>query len=979
MSSRYLAFFSFIYLIGFLAKAEGTKQVRLKESDQASLAIEVLPDRGGNFSYFNGPESNRLNIHVCEVGETVYLGFDQNSNLQFRILDPDGVLVSSTTLTNPSANGMNSLNRATGPGIIANYAQAVQGPLPLAAGGYTPFSFIANKTGDYYVEFFAITYNPVLSQLALFDVTVQGLDGTRKNGRLWSKAWSFYTGDFSNAFEASLYIYTSDRIVTKVDMNGIKPAGFVVSSNDQGTDSTGNYLVNRQSVNGNKTFPLYKIFLNDPDSACYPSGVMGSLIGDPKVSGCPGNYCIEVNVTAAGSFQVGIELNGVPGIQTGSRDRLLSGNLSAGFNCIRWDGRDGQGNPVTNLTKISVDIRYLNGLTHLPIYDVEAHPKGYVVTYVRPKPAVADSLVGMFWDDGVINGEVNTVNGCKSTLGCHIWRPVVENTDNSIGNGRTLNTWWYVKQSVGNLSFAYNDRWIDANKNTPGKGKANDTIVCAHAKEVGLHGAVGGESHVRWTTIFGTGKLGNDTLLGTTYFPSKSDSLQTRITLLLSSVGSACPGLQDTMTIWLEPMPYLALSGPASICSNNPTINLSAQFQNALGLRWQGKSGLFRPDSLSTTLSYVPSAEEIVGDTVKLKATTRPRANALCPNRSDSLRVIVRQGAKVSLPPDTTICQTLQQPLVLKATLLGQADSLVWRSTGPTPSPKRGTQTSFAITQSTPFQVITTAYRAGCLPESDTLQLAFHRPPSFQLAAADICPNATGQLRTTLDDPNLAGQVNTFTWKRNGVLVPTTDWRQLSYKEPGLYELQLSIQQCQSQQSKRVALRPVPVIDMPTSYVYCDESNQALTIQAGTFATYAWYLEGELISDRSSIQVKPDKKAYYQVQVTNAEGCANSAIAEVKVACPPRLFVPNVITPDKNDQNAVLTIFGKYYTHFEFFIFNRWGEVIFHTTDPALAWDGTYKNSPMPIGTYPWMVTYEGEVEEYRGPYKKTGEVTVVR
>ncbi|MEY5049044.1 MAG: hypothetical protein RLZZ175_2403 [Bacteroidota bacterium] len=70
---------------------------------------------------------------------------------------------------------------------------------------------------------------------------------------------------------------------------------------------------------------------------------------------------------------------------------------------------------------------------------------------------------------------------------------------------------------------------------------------------------------------------------------------------------------------------------------------------------------------------------------------------------------------------------------------------------------------------------------------------------------------------------------------------------------------------------------------------------------------------------------------------------------------------------------------GKYFTNYRMLIFNRWGEIIFESTNPNEQWDGTYRGEEMPIGVYPWIVTYEGLVEKYKGPYLQKGSVTLIR
>ncbi|HTF81670.1 MAG TPA: gliding motility-associated C-terminal domain-containing protein, partial [Cytophagales bacterium] len=73
------------------------------------------------------------------------------------------------------------------------------------------------------------------------------------------------------------------------------------------------------------------------------------------------------------------------------------------------------------------------------------------------------------------------------------------------------------------------------------------------------------------------------------------------------------------------------------------------------------------------------------------------------------------------------------------------------------------------------------------------------------------------------------------------------------------------------------------------------------------------------------------------------------------------------------------TVYGVHIGKFHMLIFNRWGEIIFESNHMKDVWDGNYRNEPMPIGVYEWLITYEGDSEKYKGPYKMKGSVTVVR
>ena len=67
------------------------------------------------------------------------------------------------------------------------------------------------------------------------------------------------------------------------------------------------------------------------------------------------------------------------------------------------------------------------------------------------------------------------------------------------------------------------------------------------------------------------------------------------------------------------------------------------------------------------------------------------------------------------------------------------------------------------------------------------------------------------------------------------------------------------------------------------------------------------------------------------------------------------------------------------YTDYEFRIYNRWGEVIFATTNPEQKWDGTYHGTTYPPMLYPYIVTFKSESFPDRGRVVKRGSVLLVR
>ena len=76
------------------------------------------------------------------------------------------------------------------------------------------------------------------------------------------------------------------------------------------------------------------------------------------------------------------------------------------------------------------------------------------------------------------------------------------------------------------------------------------------------------------------------------------------------------------------------------------------------------------------------------------------------------------------------------------------------------------------------------------------------------------------------------------------------------------------------------------------------------------------------------------------------------------------IFLPNAFTPNsdnKNDFFKALDFFDGM-QNFRLSIWNRWGELIFETTDPNDGWNGRKNNTGQlsPNGVYVCLVSYTG-------------------
>ncbi|HRI22328.1 MAG TPA: gliding motility-associated C-terminal domain-containing protein, partial [Panacibacter sp.] len=100
----------------------------------------------------------------------------------------------------------------------------------------------------------------------------------------------------------------------------------------------------------------------------------------------------------------------------------------------------------------------------------------------------------------------------------------------------------------------------------------------------------------------------------------------------------------------------------------------------------------------------------------------------------------------------------------------------------------------------------------------------------------------------------------------------------------------------------------------------------------------------------------PPESNLYTLSATSTVGCG-SAIDNALVKVYNDIFIPTAFTPNgdgKNDRFQVLPLDN--YKLIQFFIYNRWGQLLFKAADKYSAWDGSYKGIVQPNGTYIYRV-----------------------
>ncbi len=111
---------------------------------------------------------------------------------------------------------------------------------------------------------------------------------------------------------------------------------------------------------------------------------------------------------------------------------------------------------------------------------------------------------------------------------------------------------------------------------------------------------------------------------------------------------------------------------------------------------------------------------------------------------------------------------------------------------------------------------------------------------------------------------------------------------------------------------------------------------------------------------------------YRITAVANDAGIVPSVSNTITIIKDPNLFHPTAFTPNGDGLNDIFNVFGQFIIAFEMKIFNRWGEMMYATDDLDQGWDGMYKGTIMPEGTYVFrakITDQAGRTFDRSGPF----------
>jgi gliding motility-associated-like protein len=289
-------------------------------------------------------------------------------------------------------------------------------------------------------------------------------------------------------------------------------------------------------------------------------------------------------------------------------------------------------------------------------------------------------------------------------------------------------------------------------------------------------------------------------------------------------------------------------------------------------------------------------------------------------------------------------------------------------------------------------EVVNTA--TGCVFSSPEEQVRVSGDLSFTLSATPPCEGQPFTLTATANQPGV-----TYEWSLNGQLLAGQTSATLVETRGGLYDVTVTGAggSCSVTQNFNVVPSPVTPGSLPGSGIICpdpanpDEETRVVALDAGPdFTSYTWFRNGTQLNGETSQVYEATEDGTYSVELINVYGCPSSDETLLIEDCTPRITGPNAFRPSSDVQgngeytNRSFKLFTFFIDDedFEVFIFNRWGEMVYHTEERDFRWNGGYNNSagqPLPTGTYTYVVRYRSSYRPEEGIREKRGGVVLLR
>jgi gliding motility-associated-like protein len=544
--------------------------------------------------------------------------------------------------------------------------------------------------------------------------------------------------------------------------------------------------------------------------------------------------------------------------------------------------------------------------------------------FVGPNPQAWNGSLSNCPDHTTGNGNMMLVNG-SPTPNVNVWRQTVTVTPNT---NYAFSTWIQAlwPPNPAQLQFSINGRSI------------GNTITASLPT-------------CTWTQFFTTWNSGNSTTANISIV-----NVNTQIQgndFALDDISFAPVFIKrDSVKISVD-SPYVRTNNDTTICEGR---NVQLNTVGAQTYSWTPATGLSNSNIANPTATPTSAAQYIV---------TGTNANGCI--AKDTINIAVNAKPSVTTSNDTSICRNTSVQLFANG-----GNNYLWSPPATLNNSSIANPVASPASNTTYYVSVTDNNNCS---NTDSIKVDIISAAQFSVGSAQtICLNETVQLNASGGD--------IYSWSPASSLNNPSAANPIASPQVSTnYTVTITETTCNESANLFVAVtvNSLPVINATKSNdIDCSKNTSQLN--ASGAVQYSWSPVATLNNPLSANPVaSPVANTQYIVTGTDANGCSDTSSVTVVVnfSGTGLYFMPSAFTPNNDGVNDCFGI--KYWgaiLELEFSIFNRWGERVFYTNNPADCWNGQWKGVEQKTDVYVYWIKAKTTCEP--SVFRK-GVITLIR
>lgn len=416
-----------------------------------------------------------------------------------------------------------------------------------------------------------------------------------------------------------------------------------------------------------------------------------------------------------------------------------------------------------------------------------------------------------------------------------------------------------------------------------------------------------------------------------------------------------CASLPLDVTATVYPMPAVGITpaGPLDMCPGDQIVLSSMNTHDSYQWYQDGQ-----PLGNAATLNVIYQQ----GSTFSLEGT-----NNGCTTMSVDVEVTSHPVATIATwtPPPYAIDNTLRTCLDAHPILASSNGSIFqWYLNNAPIAGENGLSINALLDGNYYYSASMDGF---CPIYSDTISVDLEVSLAIETIASmdTACVGDTVQIVPT-------GNFVSYTW--NGGITADT----LTVTNSGIFVVTGHLVSCDTTDTVSVYFSPYPIADAGRDfYSDCEDNTWLYGISTGD-STY-WEVDNLVVAFGDTALIPTPTRTSDLILVSYLNQCESRDTVNMKVDCV-YIYAPTAITPDGDGLNDVFRVYTNGLTQYVLRIFNRYGQLVWETSDPEDVWTGGAPDYYLPNGVYTWQIeALDYNQQEALGKKRNKGSILVIR